>query len=263
MKSRKLALLLAIALTAPVVTLVGAADLTTSTVPAQMQAAGGYLGVMLGPVPDALRAQIGGVLPSGQGVMIHSVQDDSPAAKAGLKTYDILIGFNDQKLFSAEQLSHLVRAASPNTAVTLRVVRGGAVLDTQVMLGEVQAESDSAFPGRGMSMHRPHSRAYVQRPGAAVGNWESFDSMSLKKLEDGNYKAEIQYLGKDGKIEKQEFTGTRDAIREQILKQKDLPSAERDQLLDALSARDDFFPSIDWFGPRFNLPQWFNRQPDF
>ena len=257
MKSQSLAVLLAIVLAAPVATMVGAAELPTPSTRAQAQATGGYLGVLLGPVTDALRAQMRGVLPSGQGVMILNVIDDSPAAKAGLKAYDILISYNDQKLFSTEQLSHLVGSENPNTTVTLRVLRGGAVQDTRVTLGEAQAAPESAYPGMGMSMHRHPPLPHALLPGAAGGNWESFDSMSLKKLRDGSFQAEIQYLGKDGKLVKQAFTGTRDAIREQILKQKDLPPAERNQLLDALSARDD------WVAPHFYLPQGFNWQPDF
>jgi hypothetical protein len=62
---------------------------------------------------------------------------------------------------------------------------------------------------------------------------------------------------------KQEFTGTRDAIRKQIVEQPDLPAAERYQLLDALSTRDVFFPPPGWFAPGFYMPQWFNWQPGF
>ncbi len=270
MKSSTLAVLLAIALAAPLVA-TRAADVPTLAVPLQVQATGGYLGVLLGPVPDALRAQLGDVLPPGQGVMIRDVAKDSPAAKAGLKAYDILIRYDDQKVFSAEQLSHLVRADSPDKAVTLQLVRNGTAQDVQVMLGQAQAQAagESGYPELGM--HVPRMPGYVPGPslplpGAVAGNWDSFDSMSLKKLEDGNFKAEIRFLGKDGKLVKQEFTGTRDAIREQILEQMDLPPAERYQLLSALSARDPFFaapPPPDWFLPRSYLPPWFNWQPGF
>ena len=111
------ALLVAL-LTAPVAYNVSASESPTPI--AVKEAAGGYLGVQLGEVPDAVRAQLAGVLPSGQGVMIRDVIDGSPAAKAGLKVFDILLNFGDQKLFAAEQLSRLVRAESPNTSITLR-----------------------------------------------------------------------------------------------------------------------------------------------
>ena len=264
MKPSRLAVLLAMVLAAPLASTVVAADLSTAAAPVQAQAAGGYLGVLLGPVPDALRTQLGDVLPAGQGVLIRDVVDGSPAAKAGLKDYDILIGYNDQKLFSAEQITHLVRAESPNQTVTLKLVRNGTAQDTQVMLGEAPAAAESAYPHEMRPRHGQQLRPYAQSPGAAVDNWESFDSMSLKKLEDGSFKVEIQYLGKDGKLVKQEFTGSRDAIRQQIMEQPDLPPAERNQLLQALSARDVFFPPPPgWMAPGFSMPQWFNWQPGF
>jgi membrane-associated protease RseP (regulator of RpoE activity) len=263
MKSSRLALLLAVMLATPLASTAHAAEVSTPAAPIQAQATGGYLGVLLSPVPDALRAQLGGILPSGQGVLVRDVMDDSPAAKAGLKPYDILIGYDDQKLFSAEQLTRLVRADTPDHKVTLRVVRGGTVEDTQVTLGQAQAVAEPAYPRELRPRHGRPLRPYAPPTGAEVDNWESFDSMSLKKLPDGSFKAEIQYLGEDGKLVKQEFTGTRDAIRQQIVEQPDLPAAERHQLLDALSTRDMFFPPPGWFAPGFYLPQWFNWQPGF
>jgi membrane-associated protease RseP (regulator of RpoE activity) len=263
MKSSRLTLLLAIMLATPLASPVSAAEVSTPAAPIQAQATGGYLGILLSPVPDALRAQLGEALPSGQGVLIRDVMDDSPAAQAGLKPYDILIGYDDQKLFSAEQLTRLVRADKPDQKVTLRVVRGGTVEDTQVTLGQAQAMAESAHPHKTRPMHGRQLRPDAPLAGANMDSWESFDSMSLKKLPDGSFKAEIQYMGEDGKLVKQEFTGTRDAIRKQIVEQPDLPAAERYQLLDALSTRDIFLPPPGWFAPGFYMPQWFNWQPGF
>ncbi len=275
MKYRILAVSIALALTAPLAaTTASAADTTTPATPpqVQMQTTGGYLGVLLGPVPDVLRAQLGDILPSGQGVLIREVEAGSPAAKAGLKAYDILIGYNDQKLYSADQLSHLVRADSPNTTVTLSLVRAGAVQHIQVTLGQIQGQPETVVPQLGMRMHRHHPgpyatppSPYATPPGLTEGNWASFDSLSLKKLEDGSFKAEIHYRGDNGKLVKQSFTGSLDSIREQVTDQQNLPPIERHQLLEALSARDEFFipPPGQWFAPRFYMPQWFYWQPGF
>jgi membrane-associated protease RseP (regulator of RpoE activity) len=263
MKSSRLALLLAITLATPLASPVHAAEASTPVAPIQAQATGTYLGVLLSPVPDALRAQLGNALPSGQGVLIRDVVDDSPAAKAGLKSYDILIGYDDQKLFSTEQLTGLVRADRPDRKVTLRIVRGGTVEDAQVTLGQTQAVAESAYPRKLKPMHGRQLRPNAPLAGADEESWEGFDSMSLKRLPDGSFKAAIQYLDKDGKLVKQEFTGTRDVIRQQIMEQTDLPTPERHQLLDALSARDVFFPPPGWFAPGFYMPDWFNWHPGF
>jgi membrane-associated protease RseP (regulator of RpoE activity) len=262
MKSSRLTLLLAIMLATPLASTASAAEDSTAA-PIQAQASGAYLGVLLSPVPDALRVQLGEALPSGQGVLVRDVMDGTPAAQAGLKPYDILIRYDDQKLFSAEQLTRLVRAGKPDQEVTLGVVRAGAVEDVLVTLGQAQAVAETAYPHKTRPMHGRQLRPYAPLAGADVDSWESFDSMSLEKLPDGSFKAEIQYMGEDGKLVKQEFTGTRDAIRNQIVEQPDLPAAERHQLLDALSTRDVFSPPPGWFAPGFYMPQWFNWQPGF
>jgi membrane-associated protease RseP (regulator of RpoE activity) len=52
------------------------------------------LGVEVVPVVEVLRAQL--AIPEGQGVMVLSVQDDSPAAKVGLRKYDVVLTVGDQ-----------------------------------------------------------------------------------------------------------------------------------------------------------------------
>jgi membrane-associated protease RseP (regulator of RpoE activity) len=266
MKYRILAVSIALAMTAPLIaTTASAAESTTPAAASAVQVqSGGYLGVLVGPVPDALRAQLGGVLPSGQGVLIRDVEAGSPAAEAGLKAYDVLIGFDDQKLYSPDQLTDLVRGDRPDTTVKLSLVRAGSVQNIQVTLGQVEAQPEAAVPQLGMRVPRHHPGPYATSPGPSQGNWESFDALSLKKLEDGSFKAAIQYRSDEGKLVKQEFTGSLDSIRQQVMGEQNLPPVERHQLLEALSARDYFFPpTAEWVDPRFYMPQWFYWQPGF
>ena len=74
---------------------------------------------------------------------------------------------------------------------------------------------------------------------------------------------EIQYLDADGRLQTHQFTGSRDEIRDQILRQQGLPQVERDQLLDALSARDNVGPMVGPLGRQLVPPPWFNWQPGF
>jgi membrane-associated protease RseP (regulator of RpoE activity) len=255
---------LTLALAAPLaVTAVSHAAITATAAEAHKTAAHGYLGIELAAVPESLRAQLGPTLPPGQGILVMEIQNNSAAAKAGLKTYDILIGYDDQKLYSAEQLSQLVRSDLPGKRVTLHYVRSGAVQNTQAALGELIA-ARTGNAERGMRWHGWLAHRAQPMAAPTTGNWENFDSISLKKLEDGNFKAEIQYLDKDRKLVKQSYSGTLDAIREQIGKQQDLPATERQQLLDTLSAREEFpFPRPEWFNPRIDMSRWFNWPPNF
>ena len=266
MKPKKLAVSLALALALPVATTVIAADLSGQPAPAtaQVQPQSGYLGVVLAPVPEALRTQLGDQVPPGQGVLIRDVADDSPAAKAGLKAYDILLRYDDQKLFSADQLRQLVQSEGPDKTVTLQLVRGGQPNEVRVTLGQPEAAPEPMYAPWMMLPHGHRSHPMQLSEDSATTNWESFDSLSLKKLEDGRFKAEIQYLTAGGGVVKHEFTGTREEIREQILRQKDLPPLERQQLLDAVASRDQAFPFGERFAEHFFAPpRWFNWQPDF
>ncbi|MEZ6081498.1 MAG: PDZ domain-containing protein [Pirellulaceae bacterium] len=40
----------------------------------------------------------------GRGVLVADVMDDSPVAKAGLRKHDVLVRYDDQDLYSPEQL---------------------------------------------------------------------------------------------------------------------------------------------------------------
>ncbi len=75
------------------------------------------------PASPALVEQLG--LPAGFGLVVESVVPDSPADKAGIKRYDLLTAFGDQKLASASQLSALVRASNEGADVVFTVLRKG------------------------------------------------------------------------------------------------------------------------------------------
>ncbi|MGO9463352.1 MAG: hypothetical protein ACLQIB_57100 [Isosphaeraceae bacterium] len=50
-----------------------------------------YLGMEIEELSPALSSQLAGVVPPGQGVLVTRVPGDSPAAKAGLQSYDIML----------------------------------------------------------------------------------------------------------------------------------------------------------------------------
>ena len=113
-------------------------------------------------------------------------------------------------------------------------------------------------------MPRNHFQPYGFRSDDAARGWERFDELSLKKLDDGTYQARIGYLDSNGELVSKTFTGTREAIRQQLTHADDLPSVERSQLLEALSARGDV-PFMR--GPMFGLhpfgPRAFEGWPDY
>jgi serine protease Do len=59
------------------------------------------------------------------GVMVESVETDSPAAKAGIKQGDVIVEFDGERVRSSRQLSRLVQETVPGRSVTLAALRDG------------------------------------------------------------------------------------------------------------------------------------------
>lgn len=121
------------------------------------------IGVSLAEVPASLRAHI--VLEDGQGIMIGVVVPDSPAAKAGLQQYDIILKSDNKPLKHPKELQVLVDAREEKP-VSVTIFRRGELktveitpvtreaiqaLCAQPPLGQVPQEvqfGDSVNPGR-------------------------------------------------------------------------------------------------------------------
>lgn len=110
-----------------------------------------WIGVLGGPVTDELRAQID--IPEGQGVLVRHVVPESPAGKAGLKPFDILLQANDTKLADVGELTALVKSAGEGGGkITLDVLRRGkheTISITPEARPESVAGEPDAMPGPG------------------------------------------------------------------------------------------------------------------
>jgi membrane-associated protease RseP (regulator of RpoE activity) len=107
-----------------------------------------WLGLMGGPIPPELRAHMD--VPENQGVMVHSVMPDSPAAKAGLKNFDIVLRANDADLHDMKDLMELVKTAGDQKAsISLEVLRKGGRETITVTPAERPAHvAVQAMPGQ-------------------------------------------------------------------------------------------------------------------
>lgn len=202
-----------------------------------------YMGVAVARLHPAFASQMPKTLAKGQGVLVERVAEGSPAGKAGLKQHDILTKYDDQKLFSVEQLLHLIRADKTGREVTLQFVREGKLMTADIKLGEHPVEShlmtefehwvQDEFSPFHVS-HKPHEASKDQS-----SDWESFDSMSLTKLKNGRYRAQLKYLGKDRKIHELKYEGSREELRNKINHDTELRETERNHLLRSLDLKDE------------------------
>lgn len=193
----------------------------------------GYLGIGVAPLPSALVSQLPNVLGQGYGVLVAEVAADSPAHKAGLKANDVLITYDDQRLYSPDQFVKLVHYDKPDRQVKLGVVHDGKSEDLKVDLGErPEVANQQEYP---MGMHWPMRTEKPMTAEEEEARWNSFDSLTLSRTGKDQFKAEIKFRNDSDKLETKDFQGTRDQIRKDINAQKDLPTNEREQLLRAIS----------------------------
>jgi serine protease Do len=94
---------------------------------------GSYLGVGVAEV-TAERAKALN-LREERGVEITRVADDSPAAKGGLKSGDVVLEYNGQRLEGIEQFMRLVRETPAGRDVKLAISRNGAMEQVVVRTG--------------------------------------------------------------------------------------------------------------------------------
>ena len=60
------------------------------------------------------------------GVMIESVEEGTPATRAGLQKGDVVLEFDGERTRSARQFTRLVRETPPGRSVKMTVMRGGS-----------------------------------------------------------------------------------------------------------------------------------------
>jgi S1-C subfamily serine protease len=121
-------------------------------------------------------------LPARQGAVVERVQEDSPAAAAGLRTGDVVTTFDGEKVRSARQLSRLVEETPPGRAVAATIVRDGA---TQTVDITPRAEHDRRFGWRGVPpdwMPGPQVRVVPEPPEIQIP--ELPDLSGLDRLSD-------------------------------------------------------------------------------
>jgi predicted metalloprotease with PDZ domain len=83
-----------------------------------------YLGVSLVDLTDELREHFGA--PKDTGVLVSSVEDGSPAEKAGIRVGDIIVGIDGKDVESSRDLRRSLREKKEGDTVRVEVMRGRA-----------------------------------------------------------------------------------------------------------------------------------------
>lgn len=96
--------------------------------------AGSYLGIDIRDItPDRVNAL---KLKEERGVEIIGLDQDAPAAKAGLKEHDVILEYNGGRVEGQEQLRRLIRETPPGRTVALGISRDGSPTIVNVQVGD-------------------------------------------------------------------------------------------------------------------------------
>jgi serine protease Do len=104
----------------------------------------GYIGVYLREIDADLQRSLD--LPVDRGALVQDVTDGSPASRAGLKPYDVILSFDGRNIASDDTLVKAISGHAPGTTAQLRVLRDGREQTIAVKLAERPAAGAAVPP---------------------------------------------------------------------------------------------------------------------
>lgn len=155
----------------------------------------GWLGVQIQPVTSGIAESLG--LKSTNGALVDEAQPDSPAAKAGVQSGDVITAVNGAPIVDSRDLARQIGALAPGSDIKLDVLRKGEARTLTVALGttpdQKQASVTEEAPGKLQGIPRlgvsvaPASRvAGAGKKGVVVTGVESGSPAAEQGLETGD-----------------------------------------------------------------------------
>ncbi len=111
----------------------------------------GWLGVLIQPLTPELSRQFG--VKTGEGVVVGDVLEGGPAAKAGLKTGDVIQAVGGKPVSDVRGLQRLVAAIKPGTQVPVKVNRGGKEVTLSATVGQMATEETAVVTPQPSDRH--------------------------------------------------------------------------------------------------------------
>jgi len=96
----------------------------------------GWLGVLIQEISQEIADSLG--MKSAKGALVSSATEGGPAEKAGVKTGDVILKFNDIEIESMKELPKVVAGTPVGKSVPLVILRNGKELTLNVVLGELE-----------------------------------------------------------------------------------------------------------------------------
>ena len=110
----------------------------------------GFVGLILTDITPDLQRSLN--LSVSRGALVQDVSGDSPAERAGLKPYDVILAVDGRNVFTNDELIRDISGRQPGTIARLDLLRDGRRQTSQVKLTERPGVDD-----RGTRVARPAS----------------------------------------------------------------------------------------------------------
>ena len=112
----------------------------------------GFVGLVLTDITPDLQRSLN--LSVSRGALVQDVSGDSPAERAGLKPYDVILGVDGRSIFTNDELIRDISGRQPGTVARLDLLRDGRRQTSQVKLTE-RPLPDTGPGERGTAAPRP------------------------------------------------------------------------------------------------------------
>jgi serine protease Do len=172
---------------------------TVKTVIAALQDKGvvarGWIGVQIQPVTAEIADSLG--LKSNKGALVAEAQPNSPASAAGIKSGDVILGIDGERIDGPRDLARKVAALGPGKKTNLIYWHDGSEKTTSVKLGylpddkEARAnpglsQDNNAFSGLGLTLAPASSVEGAGNHGVVVSDLDSDGVAAQKGLQIGD-----------------------------------------------------------------------------
>ncbi|MCX5654943.1 MAG: PDZ domain-containing protein [Planctomycetota bacterium] len=133
--------------------------------PERESSAEAYMGVIAAPLTEDIKKLAG----TDRGVLINSLQDNSPAAQAGLLPGDVITAVDGKEVAAPGDLGDRIRGRKPGDTVRIDYYRSGKKREVEVKLGQRPAEEHGRPGGRffetpeGLGEQVPELRNYMDQ----------------------------------------------------------------------------------------------------
>jgi serine protease Do len=135
------------------------------------QVARGWLGVQTQSVTGEIAESLG--LKTTAGALVSEPQVDSPAAKAGIRSGDVITSVDKIEVKDPRDLARMIAGLGPDKAVALGIVRDGEGRTITVKLGQIADQKVRKTSAGDHSGHQLGSLGLIVAPAADVeGAWD-------------------------------------------------------------------------------------------